>query len=137
MLNARQVDYLIVGAYALSFYGVPRYTGDLDIFIRAEKQNAERITAALEDFGFKSLNLKVEDFIVPDNVIQLGFPPIRIDILTSLSGVTWDECFDNRITGVYADVKVNYIGKREFAKNKRATGRKKDLADLEAIGESS
>ncbi len=135
LFNARQVDFLIVGAYALAFYGVPRYTGDLDILIRPDSKNAERVLKALQDFGFGSLNLAVEDFVGSDKVVQLGIAPVRIDILMSLSGVSWEEIFPNRLAGTYADLSVYYIGKAEFIRNKRATGRKKDLADLEALGE--
>lgn len=133
--NAHQVEYLIVGAYALAFYGAPRYTGDMDILVCIDPKNAERILKALHDFGFGSLNLKAEDFIEADKMIQLGVAPVRIDLLTSLSGVSWDEAFSNRSTGKYADISVHYIGKAEFIQNKRALGRKKDLADLEAMGE--
>lgn len=135
LFNAHQVEYLIVGAYALAFYGAPRFTGDLDILVRFDPKNAERILKALQDFGFGSLSLKAEDFIGADKVIQLGVAPVRIDILTSLSGVSWDEAFSNRLTGKYADINVYYIGKAELIRNKRAVGRKKDLADLEAMGE--
>ena len=135
LFNAHQVDYLIVGAYALAFYWTPRYTGDLDLLIRSDQKNAERVVKALQDFGFGSLNLTAKDFVGADKVIQLGVAPVRIDILTSLSGISWEESFSNRSAGTYADLKVYYIGKTEFIRNKRATGRKRDLADLEAIGE--
>lgn len=135
LFNAHQVDYLIVGAYALAFYGVPRYTGDMDILVGSDLENAERVLKALQDFGFGSLNLRAEDFVGLDKVIQLGIAPVRIDILTSLSGVSWKELFPHRLAGKYADINVYYIGKTEFILNKRATGRKKDLADLEAMGE--
>jgi len=135
LFNARQVDYLIVGAHALAFYGAPRYTGDMDLLIHSDPKNADRITKALADFGFASVNLKPEDFIGLDKVIQLGVAPVRVDILTSLTGVSWEEAFRNRTIGKYGDVNVYYIGKPELIRNKRATGRKKDLADLEALDE--
>jgi hypothetical protein len=126
---------MIVGGYALAFYGSPRYTGDLDIYIRNDTFNAQRIMAALNDFGFGAVGLTVQDFVKPNNVIQLGVPPIRVDIINSLSGVSWKDAYNNRVQGTYGDVQVNYIGRDQFLSNKRAMGRKKDLADIEALGE--
>ncbi len=134
LLNAHDVKYVIVGAYALSHHGVPRYTGDLDILIRAEAENARRILDALSEFGFG--NLKLTDFTVPDHVIQLGYPPVRIDLITSITGVSWEEVAENRETGIYGGIEVFYIGRPQLVKNKRLTGRQKDLADLEALEES-
>ncbi len=136
LLNAHNVEYVIVGAYALSYYGAPRYTGDLDILIRSEADNARRILDALSEFGFGNLGLTATDFTVPDQVIQLGYPPVRVDLLTSITGVSWEEVADNRETGIYGDVEVFYIGRSQLVTNKRLTGRQKDLADLEALGES-
>ncbi|MBI4844286.1 MAG: hypothetical protein HY809_08205 [Nitrospirae bacterium] len=134
-INKNKVDYLIVGAHALAYYGAPRFTGDIDIFVPPDSDNAERILHALNEFGFGSLGLTAADFAAPDKVIQLGVAPVRIDIMTSLTGISWEEAYANRVAGVYGDNKVCYIGKTEFIKNKRAVGRKKDAADLEAIGE--
>lgn len=113
-----------------------RYTGDLDIYVRHDVLNAQRIVAALNDFGFGSVGLTTEDFEKPNHVIQLGVPPIRIDIINSLSGISWDDAYDNRVEGKYGDVQVYYIGREQFISNKRAIGRKKDLADIEALGEA-
>jgi hypothetical protein len=129
------VDYVIVGAYALAFHGVPRSTGDMDVFLKPGRNNAAKVLAALDDFGFGSLGLMIEDFLVPDRVIQLGVAPVRVDLLLSISGVTWEEAEAGRCEALYGDVSVWFLGRREFASNKRATGRKKDLADLESIGE--
>jgi hypothetical protein len=134
-LNAHKVDYLVVGAHALAFHGAPRYTGDMDIFVRPGSDNAQRILQALDEFGFGSLGLKVEDFIDSDRVIQIGVVPVRIDIVTSLTGVSWEEAVQGRVAGHYGDLEVFYLGREQFILNKRALGRKKDLADLEAIGE--
>jgi len=134
LLNDRGVEYVIVGAHALAFHGAPRYTGDLDIYIRPTAENAERLMVALADFGFGSLGLSEKDFSVPDRVVQLGYPPVRIDLVTSLSGVSWEEVSANMVDGEYGNVPVKYIGRAEFVRNKRAIGRKKDLADLEALG---
>jgi hypothetical protein len=135
LFNAHRVEYLIVGSYALAFHGAPRYTGDMDLFVKAEIDNARRIIAALEAFGFGSVGLKPEDFIQPNNVIQLGYPPVRIDLITSISGVSWDDAFPHREIGRYGAVAVSFIGRNQYISNKRASGRKKDLADLEALGE--
>jgi len=135
LFNAHGVEYLVVGAYALAFHGSPRNTGDIDLLVRVHPENAKRIVSALTAFGFASLGLKEGDFLLPDQVIQLGVPPVRVDILTSLSGVSWEEAFSGRIRGNYGDAPIFFIGKNEYIKNKRATGRKKDAADIEALGE--
>ena len=135
LLNAHKVEYLIVGAYALAFHGAPRYTGDMDIYVKPDPTNAQRIMAALNDFGFGSVELSASDFEVEDKVVQLGFPPVRVDIVTSITGVSWEEAVSGRIEGTYGDVRVYYIGREQFISNKRVLGRKKDLADLEALGE--
>jgi len=136
LFNAHSVEYMIVGGYALAFHGVPRFTGDLEIFVRPTAQNAGRILGALNDFGFGSLNLSAEDFSTQDRVVQLGVPPVRVDIITSLTGVSWEQCFTGQQPGAYGDVPVHYIGREQFVANKRATGRRQDLADLEALGET-
>ncbi len=135
LLNAHKVEYLIVGAYALAFHGAPRYTGDMDIYVKPNPTNAQRIMAALNDFGFGSVGLTAADFESVEKVVQLGVPPVRVNIVTSLTGVSWEEAASGRIEGIYGDIAVYYIGRRQFISNKRAWGRKKDLADLEALGE--
>jgi hypothetical protein len=134
LFNAHKVEYMIVGGYALAFHGAPRYTGDIDIFIKSDAENAQRILSALDKFGFKSIGLTIEDFENPEKVVQLGVPPVRVDIITSLSGVTWEDAYSRKATGKYGDISVYYIGRKQFISNKRAIGRKKDLADIEAIG---
>lgn len=135
LLNEYKVEYLIVGGYALAFHGAPRFTGDIDVFVCADEENAKRILKAISMFGFQFSNLTVEDFTNPDQVVQLGFPPVRIDIITSISGVSWEEAKANKEPGMFGDIPVNYIGRSEFIANKRATARKKDIADLDALGE--
>ncbi|MBI4689299.1 MAG: hypothetical protein HY754_03385 [Nitrospirae bacterium] len=135
LFNTHKVDYIIVGAYALAYHGAPRYTGDIDIFVQPDTENAQRILSALEKFGFGSLGLTVEDFVAPGQVVQLGVAPVRVDIMSSLIGVSWEEAYLNRIAGYYGDINVYYIGKEQFIQNKRTLGRKKDIADLEAVGE--
>ena len=135
LFNTHKVDYLIVGAHALAYHGAPRYTGDIDIFVRPDPENAKNILSVLEEFGFGSLGLTVEDFTVHGKVVQLGVAPVRVDIVTSLTGISWEEAYVRRVTGTYGDIQVYFIGREQFIQNKRAIGRKKDIADLEAIGE--
>jgi len=133
LFNRHNVEYMIVGGYALAFHGAPRYTGDLDIFVRSDSQNAQRIVKALADFGFESVGLTAEDFEKPDKVIQLGVPPVRVDIVTSLTGVAWETASKGAVPGTYGEIQVRYIGRKQFILNKRSIGRQKDLADIEAL----
>lgn len=136
LFSAHRVECLIVGGYALAFHGAPRFTGDLDILVKPNAANAQRIVTALEAFGFTSVGLTPNDFEHADQVIQLGTPPVRIDLITSITGVSWDEAWAGRTAGRYGDIPVYYIGRAQFIANKRATGRMKDIADLEVLGEA-
>lgn len=135
LFNEHNVQYMIVGGYALAFHGAPRYTGDIDLFVKPDSKNAQQILIALNKFGFGSVGIRQEDLEIPDRVIQLGYPPVRIDIMTSISGLSWNEACQKRLNGEYGDIPVYYIAKEHYIINKRASGRKKDLADLEALGE--
>jgi hypothetical protein len=135
LFNKHKVDYIIVGAYALGFHGAPRYTGDLDVFVQPEPLNARSIVRALHEFGFGSVGLTEADFEEEGRVVQLGFPPVRVDIITSITGVSWEQARSGRAQGQFGDLSVHYIGRDDLIANKRALGRKKDIADLEAIGE--
>ena len=135
LFNARGVEYLIVGGYALAFHGAPRYTGDLDLLVNRSEENAQRIVAALEAFGFGSLGISISDFRRPGRVVQLGVPPVRVDLVTSIDGVSWGRAWRGRVQGAYGNVPVNFIGRKEFIANKRASARQRDLADIEALGE--
>ena len=135
LFNKHAVEYMIVGGYALADHGAPRFTGDMDIFVRPHPGNASRILAALNEFGFGSADLAEDDFTTHNKVIQLGAQPVRVDIVTSLTGVSWEEASATKVPGTYGEVSVFFIGRNEFIKNKRATGRKRDLADIEALGE--
>ena len=135
LFNAHGVEYLVVGGYALAAHGAPRTTGDIDLWINPTLDNARRILRALSQF-VAVLDLGVEDFVKPDHVVQLGVPPVRVDVITAIDGVVWDEAWPNRLAGEYGSVSTNYLGLREFIINKRTTGRLKDLADLEALGEA-
>lgn len=134
-LNSDQVEFVIVGAYALAFLGAPRYTGDVDIWIRPSPANAQALLRAVGQFGFQSLSLTEED-ILSGKIIQMGYPPMRIDLLTDLDGVTADEIWNSRQEGPFGDQAVFYIGRDVLVKNKRAAGRPKDVADLASLGEA-
>ena len=135
LFNTHKVEYIIVGGYALAFHGAPRYTGDIDIYVKPDNGNAKQVMSALYEFGFGSVGLVAADFEKSGQVIQLGVPPVRIDIITSIGGVSWDEAFSGQVAGRYGNVQVYFLGRKQFIKNKRAVGRKKDLADIEALGE--
>jgi len=135
LFNEHKIEYIIVGAYALAYHGVPRFTGDIDIFVRPSPENAQKILSALADFGFGSQDLTTEDFKNPDYVVQLGVPPVRIDIITSITGVGWEDADKGKREGLYGNVLVFFLGREQYIANKRALGRKKDLADLESLGE--
>jgi len=133
LFNKNRVEYVIVGGYALANLGAPRYTGDIDILIHSSDENAQNILDSLNEFGFDSLDLSISDFTQPKQVIQLGYPPSRIDILTSITGVEWKEINENAVSDFFMGEPVRYIGLEQYIKNKKAIGRAKDLADIEAI----
>ena len=132
-LNKNKVRYLVVGGYAVAMHGYPRFTKDLDIWIDSTPENANAIIKALDQFGMDSLGLKAKDFLTPDQVIQLGYPPNRIDILVTLSGVDFINCYEKRFIVEIDDVKVNFIDLLCLRQNKKASGRAQDLADLENL----
>ena len=134
LLNKHKVEYLIVGAYALGYHGVPRATLDLDVYVRPTPKNAAKIAQALEEFGFVGVDQR--DLSKPGKVIMMGRPPMRIDLLTRISGVTWETAWVNKQSGRYGEQLVFIIGKNELLANKMASGRTKDLADLEALGKA-
>lgn len=135
LFNRHKVEYVIVGAYALAFHGCPRYTGDLDLLVKPDPDNAKKIIEAIKKFGFESLNLTIEDFSSPEKVVQLGIPPIRIDLITSLTALTWGQIESHKVKGEYGSIPVYFIGKTELIINKKSLGRHKDLADIESINE--
>jgi len=132
-LNDNQVRYLVVGGYAVALHGYPRYTKDIDIWIEMDAHNAANMIKALAQFGFGSLGLQAADFLVPDQIIQLGYPPNRIDLLTTAPGVDFESCFESRVKAVIDDVTVNFIDLDNLKRTKRASGRLQDLADLENL----
>ena len=133
LFNKNKVKYCIVGAFALAFYSIPRYTKDIDLLVEPSPANAKKILKALNEFGFGSLKLKVEDFTLTGKVIQLGYEPLRIDLLTSIDGCSFDKVWKHRKKGTYGKVRVNFIGISELKKNKKATGRPQDIIDLKKI----
>lgn len=132
-LNDNQVRYLVIGGYAVAFHGHPRYTKDLDVWIAMNPDNAAKMVKALQQFGFGSLGLKAEDFLVPDQIIQLGYAPSRIDLLTTLEGVEFENCYASRVEVEIDEIKANFIDLDNLKRNKKATGRHQDLADLENL----
>ncbi|RLA40576.1 MAG: hypothetical protein DRR42_25710 [Gammaproteobacteria bacterium] len=133
LLNKNDVKYLVVGGYALAFHGHPRFTKDIDFWVWVDKKNAEKIMKTLRDFGFSSLDIKEEDFLKPDYVVQLGQPPARIDLLTSVTGLEFEECYASRVHVELQDIEIDFIDLENFKKNKKAVGRHQDLADLENL----
>ena len=133
LLNEHNVRYLVVGGYAVAFHGYPRYTRDLDVWIELSPENADNVLKALEDFGFGSLGLKPEDFLESEQIIQLGYPPNRIDILTTLKEINFEACYKARVEVDIQGLKINFIDLENLKHNKRATGRPQDLADAENL----
>ena len=131
--NAHRVQYLIIGGYALALHGHPRYTGDMDVFVAANETNAHNIERGLVDCGFSSPDLSWNDFVVPGKVVQLGHPPLRIDIITAIDGVSFEDAWARRVESRYGDQTVYFISKPDLIANKRASGRKQDLSDLDAL----
>jgi len=134
LLNSRGVDYVIVGAQSLAFHGRPRYTGHLDILVRPTPENARILVDLLNQFGFAQSGFKESDFLEPEQMIQLGRAPNRIDLLSSISGVTTDEAFGTKVSAMLDGIPVFVLGKDALIRNKRALGRPQDLADLDTLG---
>jgi len=132
-LNDNHVRYLVVGGYAVAFHGHPRYTKDIDIWIEMTQANVEKVIKSLAQFGFGSLGLKEEDFLIPDQTIQLGYPPSRIDLINTLSGVDFETCYSSRVQIEIEGTQVNFIDLENLKKNKQASGRLQDLADIESL----
>ncbi len=129
----RSVRFLVVGGYALAVHGHPRATKDLDVWILADPTNADRLVQALDDFGMGSLDLEPEDFLEPGIVVQLGYPPLRIDLLTSISGVEFDDCWVDRVIVNVGEVDAGFISAHHLIVNKRTSGRPQDLVDVDTL----
>lgn len=133
LFNDKYIEYLVVGGYAMAAHGYPRYTGDIDLWVWSTHDNAEKIIEALREFGFGNVGLKPEDFQKPQQVIQLGFPPARIDLLTDIDGVTFVDCWPGRLVLDFDGVMVPVIGKSDLIRNKESSNRLQDRADLEKL----
>lgn len=133
LLNKNQVEYLVVGGYAVSIHGYPRYTGDLDIWINPTKSNAEKVLSCVNEFGFSSYGLTEKDFTKEFGIVQFGYPPIRIDIINNVDGVTFKECFKKKLVIEIDELLVNFIGLEDLIKNKKTTARPRDIDDVDNL----
>jgi hypothetical protein len=135
LLNNHAVEYLLVGGYAVAYYGYPRATGDIDFWLALSSENAARVVTVLDAFGFGATGVTTELFLQPDKIVQMGVPPMRIDLLTTLSGVTFADCYARRITDEIDGVVIQIISLADLKRNKQASGRLKDLNDLVELPE--
>ena len=133
LLNDHDVEYVLIGGWAFGYHAVPRYTGDFDFFLRCDRDNARRIMKVLQEFGMGEMPGFEKDFLQPGTIIQFGMSPNRIDILTEIDGVSFEEVWDTRVTGLVDDVEVPLISRESLIKNKIASARPKDLADVDAL----
>jgi len=133
LLNSNNVKYLVVGGYALAFHGYPRYTKDIDIWLLINQENAANIIKTLLEFGFVSENISKDDFLKSDIIIQLGYPPNRIDLITTCDGIDFEKCYENKIQIEIEGLTINFIDVESLKINKKKTGRTQDLADLENL----
>ena len=133
LFNKHNVEYCIIGSFAVAFHATPRYTKDIDILVNPTTSNAENIVKALNDFGFPSLNLNIDDFNTEGKIIQLGFEPVRIDILTSISGLSFKQIWKNKVSGTYGYEQVYFIGKNDLIMSKLHANRAQDKADIEIL----
>jgi len=133
LLKEHDVQYLLIGGYAIGYYGYPRATDDMDIWVAIHPDNAQKLVSVLKAFGLNDPTLTPELFLQKPKIIRMGFPPMRLEITTSISGVDFDECYQTRIVDKLDDIEVNLIDLESLKKNKRASGRAKDIADLENL----
>ena len=133
LLNANKVEYLLIGGYAVGYHGYPRATADMDIWISINEENASKIVEVLKTFGFSDPGINTDAFLKPDQIIRMGLPPIRIEVVTTISGVSFDECYSERVEDEIDGIKVNLIDINHLKINKKASGRYKDLNDLENL----
>ncbi len=135
LLAKHKIKYLIVGGYAVGFHGYPRYTKDLDIWIKPEKKNAEKILKLLDDFGFGKTGISIDDLNSEGKFILLGNPPNRIDIVTSCDGIEFDECYSKKVKVKFGKININFIDLENLKKNKKAVNRAQDIADIKNLEE--
>ena len=134
LLTEHRVKFVVVGAYALALHGAPRYTGDLDILVEPTHDNAGRLLTAIREFGFPSDALTQDSVVATSCLIQMGTPPVQLHIMSAVDGVSWESVWAGRDVAVLGGLEIPFIGRHEFVENKRAAGRAKDLADIEALG---
>lgn len=135
LLNRNQVKYLVIGGYAVSFHGHPRYTKDIDFWIEIDDANADRMLQSLDEFGFGDVGISKSDLLTPERILQLGYPPHRIDIITTPPGVSFSQCYDRRSVGSVDGVEILFINREDLIANKVAAGRPQDLADVDHLSE--
>jgi predicted nucleotidyltransferase len=133
LLNDKRVEYLVIGGYAVGYHGYIRATGDIDVWVAPNAENAAKTIAALREFGFDMPDSAEQLLLMPDNILRMGVPPVRIEVLSSISGVSFDECYAERLMAVIDNVEAPIISLRHLKINKRAAGRPKDLIDLEHL----
>ena len=133
LLNSKQIEYLLIGGWAVGYYGYPRATGDLDIWVSRKKENAEKLISVFKEFGFDVPQLSIDLFRKENQITRIGIPPLRIEVLTTISGVLFDDCYLNRETVLIDDTKINLISLDDLKKNKAAAKRYRDLDDLENL----
>lgn len=135
LLNARAVDYLLIGGYAVGYHGYPRTTADLDVWVAIGNENAEKLTNVFKEFGMLSDELNIDLFTTPGNIVRMGMAPVRIEVLNEIDGVKFRECFSRRVSVEIDGIEVNLISLADLRTNKLASGRYKDLDDLEHLPE--
>jgi hypothetical protein len=133
LLSEYHVEYLLIGGYAVSYHGYPRTTADMDVWIATDAENAQKMVAVLNQFGFRGPDVSPDLFLRPNQVTRMGYPPVRIEILTSVSGLDFAEAYAQRVEDVIDGVPITIIGREHLKINKRASGRSKDVADLENL----
>jgi len=136
LLNRNEVKYLLVGGYAYAIYAEPRYTKDIDLFYEIDKENAEKLLSAIQSFGFSSLEIGKDDFLKQGQIIQLGMPPYRVDLLNDIEGVSFSEAWKNKTKASYGKQEIQVIGKMDLIKNKTAVGREQDKLDVKRLKET-
>ncbi|MYC71733.1 MAG: hypothetical protein F4X17_13595 [Gemmatimonadetes bacterium] len=133
LLNSHRVEYLLVGGYAVGYHGYPRATGDMDLWVAIRQNNAEKLVVVLREFGLNVPQLSADIFLQENRIIRMGVPPMRIELLTTISGVDFDSCYSERIVDVIDSVEVHIINLKHLKQNKQASGRYKDLDDLQYL----
>lgn len=133
LLNAHEVKYLIIGGYAVGYHGYPRATGDLDIWVAVDRQNAEKLVVVLQEFGFDLPDVSPDLFLEENKIVRMGLPPVRIELVTTISGVSFQDCYAERVRDTIEGIPVNLISLPKLKENKQASGRYKDLNDLENL----